>query len=71
MYMERAGHTPFSGFSKAKIAFDRRINDARTDAGLKPIADWRVHDLRCIARSLMSRVGVTTDIAERVGPRPA
>jgi integrase len=30
------------------------------------VRDWRVHDLRRSARSLMSRAGVATEIAERV-----
>jgi integrase len=30
------------------------------------VVDWRVHDLRRTARSLMSRAGVQTEIAERV-----
>jgi integrase len=30
------------------------------------VTDWRVHDLRRTARSLMSRAGVQTEIAERV-----
>jgi integrase len=66
VFSTQKGTTPFSGFSKAKSALDKRINGARKEAGLKPIADWRIHDLRRTARSLMSRAGVTTDIAERV-----
>lgn len=30
------------------------------------VSDWRVHDLRRTARSLMARAGVQTEIAERV-----
>jgi integrase len=30
------------------------------------IAPWRIHDLRCTARSLMSRAGVQTEISELV-----
>jgi integrase len=30
------------------------------------VVDWRIHDLRRTARSLMSRAGVQTEIAERV-----
>jgi integrase len=29
------------------------------------VKDWRIHDLRRTARSLLSRAGVNTDIAER------
>jgi integrase len=50
------GRTPISGFSKAKAAIDKA-------SGLK---GWRLHDLRRTARSLMSRAGISSDIAERV-----
>jgi integrase len=50
------GRTPISGFSKAKAAIDKASG----------IAGWRLHDLRRTARSLMSRAGVSSDIAERV-----
>ena len=50
-----AGH--FNGYSKAKIAFD---------AKLEGVAPWVLHDLRRTARSLMARAGVRPDIAERV-----
>jgi integrase len=45
-----------SGWSKMKRAFDAKVK----------IAPWAFHDLRRTARSLMSRAGVTSDIAERV-----
>jgi hypothetical protein len=50
------GATPISGFSKFKAAFDEASG----------VADWTLHDLRRTARSLMSRAGVSADIAERV-----
>ena len=34
--------------------------------GRPPMMDWRIHDLRRTARSLMSRAGVRPDIADRV-----
>ncbi len=51
------GEGHFSGFSKAKSAFDAKLPN---------IAPWMIHDLRRTARSLMSRAGVRPDIAERV-----
>jgi integrase len=39
---------------------------AEIDAALPPMPNWTLHDLRRTARSLMSRVGVSSDIAERV-----
>ena len=50
------GKTHFSGYSKAKAALDVEA----------PMPEWRLHDLRRTARSLMSRAGVRPDIAERV-----
>jgi integrase len=49
------GTAPVSGFSKWKKKFD-------TSCGIK---GWRIHDLRRTARSLMSRAGIDSDIAER------
>jgi integrase len=50
------GRTPISGFSKAKAAIDK----------VSGVTRWRLHDLRRTARSLRSRAGVSSDIAERV-----
>jgi integrase len=49
------GRAPISGFSTFKLKFD-------IACGVK---DWRLHDLRRSARSLLSRAGVNSDIAER------
>jgi integrase len=49
------GNRPFSGYSKAKRSFDKACG----------VTGWTLHDLRRTARSLMSRAGVTADIAER------
>ena len=46
---------PISGFSVLKLRFD-------IACGVK---NWRLHDLRRTARSLLSRAGVNPDIAER------
>jgi integrase len=43
------------GFAEYKKTLDR----------LSDVADWRLHDLRRTARSLMSRAGVNADIGER------
>ena len=43
----------------------KRAFDAKLAIGL-PISPWAFHDLRRTARSLLSRAGVTSDIAERV-----
>jgi integrase len=49
------GERPFSGYSKAKAKFDKACG----------ATGWTLHDLRRTARSLMSRAGVSADIAER------
>jgi integrase len=49
------GRTPVSGFSTFKLKFD-------IACGVK---GWRLHDLRRTSRSLLSRAGVNSDIAER------
>jgi integrase len=46
---------PISGFSAFKLRFDLECG----------VREWRLHDLRRTARSLMSRAGVNPDIAER------
>jgi integrase len=52
---------PFSGFGEGKLALDRALEHVLPN---KP--GWTVHDLRRTARTLMSRAGVQSDIAERV-----
>jgi integrase len=48
--------TPINNFSDPKKALDARSG----------VRDWRLHDLRRTARSLMSRAHVDRDIAERI-----
>jgi integrase len=60
------GRHPFSGFSKAKAQLDAEIARIRKEEGREPMPGWRLHDLRRTGRSLMSRAGVSADIAERV-----
>jgi integrase len=50
------GHKPIGGFGCLKQTFDKAVPLS------KP---WTLHDLRRTARSLMSRAGVSADIAER------
>jgi integrase len=59
------GKQSFSGFSKGKKALDERIAELRDQTERKPMPHWTLHDLRRTARSLMSRAGVTSDVAER------
>jgi integrase len=65
LFSSDGGKTPFSGYSKAKTALDRKIAELRKADGRKAIPHWTLHDLRRTARSIMSRY-TTPDIAERV-----
>jgi integrase len=56
VFAGREGPTTAYGAGRYKKALDQ-------GCGVK---DWRIHDLRRTARSLMSRAGVQTEIAERV-----
>jgi integrase len=66
MFSTTDGKKAFSGYSKAKGQLDAVIAKQRKAAKLKPMPEWRLHDLRRTARSLMSRAGVTSDVAEMV-----
>ena len=61
------GNRPLGGFSKAKKKLDERLLAVlrQRDPEAQPLPRWTLHDLRRTARSLMSRAGVTADIAER------
>jgi len=50
------GAAPFSGFSKAKRALDEAAG----------VTGWTLHDLRRTARTLLTRVGIRPEIADRV-----
>jgi len=50
-----SGRTPLRNFDKAK----RRLDELSGTSG------WQLHDLRRTARSLMSRAGVSTEVAEQ------
>jgi integrase len=60
------GKRSFSGFSKAKAALDRRLAEIRKQHGRPAMKNWTYHDARRTARSLMSRAGVSSDVAERL-----
>jgi integrase len=66
VFSTTGGSEAFSGYNKAKRALDAKIAEMRKAAGHKPMPHWVLHDLRRTARSLMSRAGVSSDIAERV-----
>jgi integrase len=49
------GQTSVSGFASFKLRFDAACG----------VKDWRLHDLRRTSRSLLSRAGISSDVAER------
>jgi integrase len=62
---DRDGKRSFSGFSKAKVALDRKLTAIRKQHGRPAMKAWSYHDLRRSCRSLLSRT-TSSDIAERV-----
>jgi integrase len=66
VFSSAGGKLPFSGYSKAKAALDKAIAQQRRAERRPQMARWTIHDLRRTARSLMSRAGVSADVAERV-----
>ncbi|AUX77997.1 integrase/recombinase family protein [Sinorhizobium fredii] len=68
------GNGHFQGWSPCKRVFDEKLlTGLREDMAergdypdLAKLEPWVIHDLRRTARSLMSRAGVRSDIAERV-----
>jgi integrase len=55
LFFTTDGEKPFAGFSKFKKEFDK----------LCEVKGWTIHDLRRTGRTLMSRVGVDGELAER------
>jgi hypothetical protein len=60
------GSGPFAGYSRPKAALDAAIAALRQRDGRPPMEPWRLHDARRTGRSLMSRLKISSDIAERV-----
>lgn len=61
------GTGPICGYGALKAAFDNAVTAQlrMNNPEAQPMPNWRLHDLRRTARSLMSRAGVPTDHAER------
>jgi integrase len=54
----------FSGWSRAKLALDSRIDQARKAAGRGPQEPWILHDLRRTAATRMGDLGVLPHVIE-------
>jgi integrase len=68
VFSTTAGKAPISGFSKAKVALDRIINERRVEAdpGADPIEPFVFHDLRRTMRTALSGLPVPDLVAELV-----
>lgn len=62
------GNGPFSGWSKAKVALDKRVLTKRRaeDRKAKPMLPWRIHDLRRTAATRMAELGVQPHVVEAI-----
>jgi integrase len=68
VFSTTAGKAPISGFSKAKVALDRLINETRAKAAARaePIEPFVFHDLRRTMRMALSGLPVPDLVAELV-----
>jgi integrase len=58
----RLGAFVFTFNGKRKVSAESAVIEVRERCGIN---DWRLHDLRRTARTLLSRAGINPDIAER------
>lgn len=59
------GKTPISAFSKTKERVDGRIARRREEAGLPPMLDWTLHDLRRTMVTMMNeRLSIAPHVVE-------
>lgn len=66
LFTTTSGARPVSGFSKAKIKTDAILKSHAEENGSDPIADWRLHDLRRVIRTGLSKLRIDPEVAERV-----
>lgn len=62
------GKTGVSGFSKAKARLNELAAQERREAKIRPveIPDWHLHDLRRTGVTTMARLGIPSDVADRI-----
>lgn len=63
-YVFGAGNGPFSGWSKSKVALDKRLGAIGPKS--KTMATWRIHDIRRTAATRMADIGVQPHIVEAI-----
>jgi integrase len=66
VFSSDGGKTSFSGYSKAKAALDEKIAEIRKREKRPAMPEWRLHDERRTARTLMAAAGVPDNVGERV-----
>ncbi|MEX6506949.1 tyrosine-type recombinase/integrase [Jiella sp. M17.18] len=61
------GKTSVSGFSRAKEAIDKKIEEMLAEEeNADPVPSWRFHDLRRTAASGMARIGIGIAVVEKI-----
>jgi integrase len=64
--------TPFAGWSKSKVAFDKAVANARAEAAIAagtcptPVVPWSIHDLRRTVATGLQRLGIRLEVTEAV-----
>ncbi|MBV1917553.1 MAG: site-specific integrase, partial [Sphingomonadaceae bacterium] len=66
LFSTTSGLRPVSGFSKARIALDKKMLDRAARDELPPIEPWAVHDIRRSVATHMARIGILPEHVERV-----
>ncbi|MGL3111209.1 tyrosine-type recombinase/integrase [Bradyrhizobium sp. BR 1432] len=66
VFSTTGGEVPISGFSKMKVALDKKINTIRKREGRKPMKHWQIRDLRRSCRTLMVSLGINETHAKAV-----
>ncbi len=66
LFTTASGEKPVSGYSRAKLRVEKRVNATRAAEGLQPLPNWRLHDLRRTAATGMARLGIPPDHISRV-----
>lgn len=66
MFSTQGGRRPVSGFSKAKIALDKKIAERAEKDDLPPMEPWTLHDIRRSVATHMARLGIPQEHIERV-----